>query len=77
MAARIRDGVAGASITGDNLYDERLAIASRTASHTDSACISGGSPTAFERKTVSTLLGAFFKIRALKTGGTSRLPGIL
>jgi hypothetical protein len=44
---------------------------------TEIASISGGSPTALERKIVASRFGASLRIRALKIGGTSRLPGIL
>jgi len=53
------------------------AIASFRAFHTAVASISGGSPTALERKIVASLLGALSSILTLKIAGASRLPGIL
>jgi hypothetical protein len=41
------------------------------------ANISGGSPTAFERKIVASRFGASLNMRTLNKGGTSLLPGIL
>ena len=77
IARSTRSGVAGASRRGARRWSSRLAMASRIASHTAIASISGGSPIALERKIVASRLGASANMRALKIGGTSRLPGNL
>src|SRR6185437_14369112 len=75
-AARTRSGVAGADSRGKRVPSATLAIASRNAWNAESASISGGSPTAFERWIVSSRFGSP-KSAMSKCVGTSRDVGIL
>ena len=77
IAASTASGVAGASSRSAASGPAAAATASRMASQTEIESISGGSPTALERKIVGSRLGASSRICTLNTGGTSRLPGIL
>jgi hypothetical protein len=69
-ASNTRSGVAGRS-------SAVILVASHSAFHTAVASISGGSPTPFDRKIVAARAGALASKRSLKSGGASRLPGIL
>jgi hypothetical protein len=69
--------VAGAVSGGEILWSTAAAIASLSARNTLFASISGGSPTAFERCTVSSALRACSRMRMRQSRGRSLATGIL
>ena len=71
MARKTSSGVAGVFKRGQVLYPPTLATAMEIASNTDTASIRGGSPTAFERFIVGSLLRDQSARATLKTAGTS------
>src|SRR5690606_21456558 len=76
MASSTRSGVAGAS-RWTRCVPAAAATASLSASQPEIASISGGSPTAFERKIVSAGLGLPLTSLTRKSAGRSRAAGTL